>query len=255
MGAILPIALNTFREARRNRVFYSLLFFAVGLILFSVLFTELTFVSQDRILRDVGFATIDVFGLTIAIFLGIGMVNREIEKRTLYTVISKPVPRWSFVLGKFVGLGLTLLATAGLMLVGFLLTLWSYRSPIDAVIGQAFLGLMVELAVVTAFAIFCSTWTSSTLSAFLTVSLFAIGHLASDIRFFGQKSESEWVRRGAELLYLVLPDLERFNFKPELAHFQTVGAHDFGRMLLYGALWTGVFLTAAVLLFRRRDFR
>ena len=100
MGSLLPIALNTFREARRNRIFYSILFFAVALILFSVLFTEVTFVSQDRILRDVGFGAIDFFAVGLAIFLGIGMVNKEIERRTIFTVISKPVPRWAFILGK-----------------------------------------------------------------------------------------------------------------------------------------------------------
>src|SRR4051794_12538260 len=108
MHALLPIALNTFREARRNKIFYSTLFFAVILILTSTLVTEVTFVSMDRILRDVGFATINLFAVGMAIFLGIGMVNREIERKTIYTVISKPVPRWAFILGKDLGLLLTL---------------------------------------------------------------------------------------------------------------------------------------------------
>ncbi|MFN0061984.1 MAG: ABC transporter permease [Myxococcaceae bacterium] len=255
MHALWPIALNTFREARRNRVFYSILLFAVLLILFSVLFTEVTFVAQDRILRDVGFATINLFGVGMAIFLGIGMVNREIERKTIYTVISKPVPRWAFVVGKDLGLLLTVGATVGLMFGGFLLTLLSYRSPIEWVLLQPLYTLFLELAVLTAFAVFCSTWTSSALSAFLTAGLFVIGHFAQDIRDFGARSQTEMIRLGSSLLYHALPDLERFNLKHAVAYLKPVPLTDLGLLTVYATLWSAVFLLAAIWVFRQRDLR
>lgn len=255
MNAIFPIAWNTFREARRNRVFFSILFFAVALILFSVLFTEVTFTSHDRILRDVGFATMNLFGVAMAIFLGVGMVNREIEKKTIYTVVSKPVPRWSFILGKGAGLTLTLLAVVGLMFLGFLGTLALYGSPIESVLLQGFYGLMLEVVVLTSFAIFCSTWTSSTLSAFLSAAMFVVGHLARDIQHFGARSDSETVRTLSEWVYRALPDLERFNLKAALSYLQPVAGGELLAMGLYALAWIAVFLGAASLIFSRRDLR
>ena len=255
MHAIWPIAFNTFREARRNRIFYSVLFFAVILILFSVLFTEVTFVAMDRILRDTGFAIINLFSAAIAIFLGVGMVNREIERKTIYTVISKPMPRWAFIVGKAVGLLLTLVATTGLMFLGFLATLWSYRSPIEPVLLQPLYTLFLEMSVLVAFSIFCSSWTSSGLSAFFSGGLFIIGHLARDIRHFGGLSHSEFVQRASALLYWALPDLERFNLKATVTYLVPVSTQGLLRLTAYGVLWCGVFLLAAVTLFQRRDFR
>jgi ABC-type transport system involved in multi-copper enzyme maturation permease subunit len=255
MHAIWPIAFNTFREARRNRVFYSILFFGVVFILLSVLFTEVTFVAMDRILRDVGFGTINLFSVGLAIFLGIGMVNREIERKTIYTVISKPVSRAAFILGKNLGLLLTLLATAGLMFAGFLLTLLSYRSPIEATMLQPLYTLVLELCVITSFATFCSTWTSSGLSAFFTGGLFVIGHLARDIRTFGALSNNPAIRRTSAWLYWALPDLERLNLKNTITYLQPVSAMELARITAYAALWCSVFLLAAIGIFQNRDFR
>lgn len=256
LSGVVPVALNTFREARRNRVFYSIVFFAVALILFSVLFTEVTFLAYDRILRDVGFATMNVFGVALAIFLGIGMVNREIEKKTIYTVVSKPVSRAAFILGKFVGLQLTLVTTMALMFLGFLGVLLAYQSPIEAVLLQSWLTLLFELSVITAFAIFCSTWTSSTtLCAFLTVSFFVIGHLVRDIRFFGDKSESPVVRQLGRVLTAALPDLEKLNFKEAVTYLTPTPSAAVGLALGYGVLWIALFLAAAVFIFRERDLR
>lgn len=255
MHALLAIAQNTFREARRNRIFYSILFFAVALILVSVLFTQVTFVAYDRILRDIGFATMNVFGLVMAVFLGVGMVNREIERRTIYTVVTKPVPRWGFIVGKVLGLFLTLLVTLGLMLAAFVFTLVSYRSPVEWVLLQAFYGLMLELMVVVTFAVFTSTWTSSVLSAFFTGSFWVVGHFASDIRFFGSRSDLAWVRELSRIAYAALPDLARFNLKPAVTYLEPVSASHLLALTGYALLWSGVFLLASVLLFRGRDFR
>jgi Cu-processing system permease protein len=255
MTSIAAIALNTFREARRNRIFYSTLFFAVGLILFSVLFTEVTFVAHDRILRNVGFATMNLFGVGIAIFLGVGMVNREIEKRTIYTVISKPLARWAFIVGKYAGLLLTLAVTVGLMFLGFAFTLLTYGSPFELALFVPVAGLLLELSVIVAFAIFCSTWTTSTMSALFTASFFVVGHLVRDIRFFGSRSESPTIRALAEVTYSALPDLERFNFKEQVAYLELPPISELLWAFVYGGLWTALFLVAASLVFARRDFR
>src|SRR5262249_17224357 len=151
----------------------------------SILFTEVTFVAHDRILRDIGFATMNLFAIALAIFLGIGMVNREIEKKTIYTVVSKPVPRWSFIVGKYLGLLLTMVASAGLMFLGFLAVLWAYGSPLTPVLAIPWITLVLELMVVIAFAVFCSTWTSSLLSGLFALAFVVIGHTVRDIRLYG----------------------------------------------------------------------
>jgi ABC-type transport system involved in multi-copper enzyme maturation permease subunit len=255
MHAIFPIALNTFREARRNRVLYTTLFFGVALIGLSVIFTEVTFVAHDRILRDFSFATMNIFALGLAVFLGIGMVNREIEKKTIYTVVSKPVPRWAFIVGKWLGLLLTMVVTSSLMFGGFLLVLVSYRSPLSSLLFVPWLTLMVEVMVVIAFAIFCSTWTSSLLSAVFALGMVVIGHSVRDIRLFGSQSDEPMVRRASSWVYHALPDLERFNFKSTVALLEPVQAGDVGFAIGYGLLWSAAFLFAAILVFQRRDFR
>ena len=255
MHAILPIALNTFREARRNRILYTALFFGVALIGLSIFFTEVTFVAHDRILRDFGFATLNVFALGLSIFLGIGMVNREIEKKTIYTVVSKPVPRSAFIVGKWLGLFFTMAVTTSLMFVGFILVLISYRSPLTPLLLVPWATLMVELAVVIAFAILCSSWTSSVLSAIFVVGLVLIGHSVRDILLFGNQSSDAMVRAASRWVYYALPDLERFNFKSTIALLSPVSSADLLYALGYGVIWTCAFLFGAVVIFQRRDFR
>ena len=257
MSPTLAIAGNTIKEATRNKVFYSIFFFALLIILNSFIFTELTIAVFDRIVRDAATGAIDFFGALLAIFLGIGLVSREVDRKTIYTVVTKPIRRSEFILGKFLGLAGVLVATLGAMYVSFLVVHYLFLvedPPLQPLLWYFALTLM-ELGVVVAFAMLFSTFSSSLLSAFFTVGMYVIGHLSGDLYFFGQRSESavaRWVSAG---LYYLLPNLSRFSVAEEVTYGRPVDSGAAALALLYGLLWIAAFLTGAVLVFERRDFK
>jgi ABC-type transport system involved in multi-copper enzyme maturation permease subunit len=188
LDRILAIAMNTVREAIRDRVLYTLLFFALALIGTGVLVSTLSYVEGDRILQDVGFAAIRVFGVAIAIFVGIGLVHREVDRRTIFTILSKPISRSEFLLGKYVGLLLTLWLQIAVMGLGFVVVSWLAGASIGSVHAAA-LGLVgAEVAVVVAIALLFSAFTSPMLASLFTAALGVIGHLSRDLRNLGAQS-------------------------------------------------------------------
>ena len=257
MSASLAIASTTFREARRNKVFYSIFFFAVVIILGSFIFTNLTISAFDRVLRDVGTGVIDFFGALLAIFLGIGLVSREVDKKTVYTVVTKPIRRWEFILGKFLGLAGVLLVSLGVMFLSFLVVLYTFSTtrPTLEPLLLYFLLALTQLSVVVAFAILMSTFTGSALAAFATVGLYLIGHFSPDLYYFGLKTKSVAVKWLVSAIYYVVPNLDRFSLAHQITYDQHVKVYAAALTILYGLLYVAAFLLAAVVAFERRDFK
>ena len=225
MRRILSIGLNTFRETLREKLLYNLLIFALLMIGSSMLLSRLTLGDANRLILDLGLASINLFGVIIAIFVGIGLVSKEIDKKTIYTIVSKPVPRYEFLLGKYVGLGITLLTNTAIMVVGLLSVLQIMQVPIELVLFKSLLLIFIELLVVTAVALLFSTFTSSTLSAIFTLAVYVIGHLSGDLKALGEKLDG--VSQGVlTTLYYVMPNLERFNLKGHVIHQLNVGTSD-----------------------------
>lgn len=252
---IAVIAANTVREAIRSRVLYTLLFFAVLLIGTGVLLSTLTYVERERILQSVGLAAIRLFGAAIAIFVGIGLIHREVERRTIYTILSKPISRCEFLLGKYLGLVATIWIQLVIMGLAFVAVSWLAGAPLTHQIGLA-LGLAaVELAVIVAFATLFSAFTTPMLAALFTTGLYVLGHLSRDLRDLGARSDDGGVRLVATALYRVLPDLESFNLTTQALHALPVSGHEVGLALLYGAGYCGALLALAVVVFDRRDFK
>ena len=163
MRPILVIALNTFREYLRDKILYNLLLFAVLLMGASVLLADLTIMEHHKIIKDMGLAAINLGGVMIAIFVGIGLVSKEIERRTVYTIMARPISRAQFILGKYLGLVITLSVNVVVMMAVFLGTMLLYRVPVQMALFQAVELIFVEVLLVTALALFFSTFTSSTL--------------------------------------------------------------------------------------------
>ncbi|MCC6640757.1 MAG: ABC transporter permease [Deltaproteobacteria bacterium] len=252
---IAVISANTVREAVRSRVLYTLLFFAVLLIGTGVLLSTLTYVERERILQSVGLAAIRLFGAAIAIFVGIGLIHREVERRTIYTILSKPISRCEFLLGKYLGLVATIWIQLVIMGLAFVAVSWLAGAPLTHQIGLA-LGLAaVELAVIVAFATLFSAFTTPMLAALFTTGLYVLGHLSRDLRDLGARSDDGGVRLVATALYRVLPDLESFNLTTQALHALPVSGHEVGLALLYGAGYCGALLALAVVVFDRRDFK
>jgi Cu-processing system permease protein len=254
MAAIGVIALNTFRESLRDKILYNLVLFAGMLIGLSVLLADLTIMEHHKIVADMGLAAINLTGVIIAIFVGISLVNKEIDRRTVYTIMARPISRTSFILGKYAGLALTLFVNVAIMLTVFLVTLWFYRVPVGPAIFQAVGLIFVELLVVTAIALFFSTFSSSTLSAILTLGIYVIGHLTTDLKSVAGKSGNETASAIMNGLYYLCPNLESLNIKGQAAVGIPVGPDYLVLASLYGLAYAAVLVTGACFVFQRRDF-
>jgi Cu-processing system permease protein len=254
MGCVSVIALNTFRESLRDKILYNLLFFALLLIGGSVMLAELTIMEQHKIVTDMGLAAINLIGVIIAIFVGIGLVSKEIERRTVYTIMARPISRTQFILGKYLGLALTLLVNVGVMLVVFIATLWMTGAPIHASLFQAVQLIFVELLLVTALALLFSTFSSPTLSAILTLAVYVIGHLTADMKGIAEKSDNETVKTLMTGLYYLCPNLEALNVKGQAAMGVAVASSYQLLVSAYGLTYTAVMISIACLIFQRRDF-
>ncbi|MDH5667353.1 MAG: ABC transporter permease [Nitrospira sp.] len=254
MNSIGVIALNTFLENLRDKILYSLLLFAALLIAASIFLGTLTIAEQDKIVTDMGLAAINLIGVIIAIFVGIGLVSKEIERRTIYTIMARPVSRTQFVLGKYAGLTVTLTVNIVVMFLVLLLTLWWIGAPIHPSLLQAVSLIFIELLVVTALAMLFSTFSSATVSASLTLGLFAVGHLTQDLKGIAEKSHNDMMTAIMTGIYYLCPNLELLNIKGPAAAGISVSLTYQAWATAYGLLYAGMLLAVACVIFQRRDF-
>jgi len=255
LDRIAAIARNTLREAIRHRVLYTLLFFALAMIGTGVLLASLSYVERERILQDVGFAAIRVFSVAIAIFVGIGLVHKEVDRRTIYTILSKPIARSEFLLGKYLGLLATLWLQIAVMGLGFAVVSLAAGAPLGPAHAAALALIAAEVAVVVALALFFSAFTTPMLASLFTGGLWLIGHLTRDLRNLGAQSGVEGARRATEWVYRGLPDLDAFDLTLHAAHQLPIATSDLVLPLAYGLGWVALALVAATWIFERRDFR
>ena len=254
MQALIVVAGNTFRETIRDKILYNLVLFAVLLIGVSVLLGTLTIGEQARIINDLGLAAINLVAVVIAIFVGIGLVTKEIERRTIYTILARPITRVQFVLGKYVGLGFIILVNITIMFGMFVGTIWLTGNVIHGALLQAVELILVETLLVMAMALFFSTFTSSILSATMTLGFYVIGHLTGDLKDIAEKSQSQLIEVVLTTLYYVCPNLELLNIKGHAASGLMIEVGHQVTATAYGLLYAGLLLTGACLIFQRRDF-
>jgi ABC-type transport system involved in multi-copper enzyme maturation permease subunit len=268
MKAVMTVAVHVFKESVRDRVPYNLVVFAVLLIGSSYLLGQLTAGQDVKIIKDLGLAATSVFGLFIAIFIGIGLVSKEVERRSVYSLLSKPISRPQFIVGKYAGLVLTLAVNVAVMTIAVYAVLgymswiespefkagWDAPGP-DPALLKAIALIFVELMIVTAIALFFSTFSTPLLSAALTFGLFVAGHLNADLKHFERVVDSRPAALLARGVYHVLPDLSAFDVKTEVVHGLPVPAGYLIATAGYGGLYIAVLLIAATVIFSRRDFK
>ncbi len=255
MRRLLAIAHNTWREAIRDRILYSILFFAALIIAASVLMQEITIGDADKVVRSVALGAIRFFGSVIALFLGIGLVWKELERKTIYTIASKPIPRWLFILGKYLGLMGVILTNLALMSVLYAVVI-GLQQGLPGVSVWVSLGVLVfELGLLTAWSLLYSTYSGPTTAAAFALATWVIGNLADDIRLFGEQMKSEAARQVAEVLYWVLPNFSLFDLGDYAVHGLPLPWGQVWGALAYGIGYTTVVLVAATWIFGRRDFR
>ena len=267
MKATAWIAVNVFRESVRDKVLYNLVLFAILLMGASFIIGQLTAGQDVKIIKDLGLAAIWIFGLFIAVFIGIGLVSKEVERRSVYNLLSKPVDRHQVVAGKYLGMVLTLSVNVAIMAAALyaVLIYMSYgvslevqrawdAPALDPRLLHAVVLILVELMIVTAIALLFSTFSTPLVSATLTVGLVIAGHFSGDLRNFDQVVDSPAAVRLARALYWVLPNLSQFDMKAEVVHGQPVALAYLAMTIGYGVVYIMMLLTIAMFVFSRRDF-
>lgn len=260
MRRVLAIARNTFREAVRNKILYSLLFFAVALILFALALGRLSINQEARTIRDVGLFGIDLFGVIIAIFVGVNLLYKELELKTVYTILPKPIERWEFVLGKWLGILVTLALQVAVMAAVLFLTLALGGSSPDLATAKAIWLLYVNVVVVTSVAVLFSAFSSPFLSGFFALGVFVVGRSVPDIVQLASRSDGA-ARTSMLTAARVLPNLHLFYPSGAIIGAERVSVHgrfvDAGYMLgttAYGVAYSLAVLVLAMAIFTRRDF-
>ena len=255
---IASIARNTFREAVRDRVLYNLVLFVLLLTGAAVFIGELSGGQERKIIVDLGLSAMLLFGVFIAIFVGVGLVYKEIERRTVYAIFAKPVGRGEFLVGKYLGLCLTLLVNVIVMGAGVSLALLYVSrgwDPLALSIWPAILLIYIELMILTAVALLFSCFSSPALSALLTFFVFIIGHFSADLKGLANSMGSAAARWLFRSLYYLLPNLANLSFITPAAHGQMPAAAQAGASIIYGLIYIAVILAAATLIFSRRNFK
>jgi ABC-type transport system involved in multi-copper enzyme maturation permease subunit len=251
---ITVIARNTFKEAVRDRVLYLLLFFAAVSILFARVLALLTVGDRVKIIKDIGLASISLFGALMAILIGTGLVYKEIEKRTIFTLLSKPLRRHEFLLGKFLGLVLTLAVLLAAMSLIFLALVLVHTGTIEWNLLLAVLYIFFELILITAVAILFSSFSTPILSSLFALAFYLIGHFSWSLETLLKKIPAGATRTFLLIIYTLLPDLENFNIKSEVVHGLPVAGAHLLYSAAYGLVYTAFILGLAIVIFRRRDF-
>jgi ABC-type transport system involved in multi-copper enzyme maturation permease subunit len=255
---MLAIARNTFREAVRDRVLYNLVIFVLVLTAAAIFIGELSGGQERKIIVDLGLSAMLLFGVFISIFVGVGLVYKEIERRTIYAIFSKPVGRGEFLVGKYLGLCLTLLVNVVVMGLGVSLALvyvsqgWD---PLILTIWPAVLMIYMELMLITALALLFSSFSSPALSALLTFCIFIIGHFSADLKNLATSlgsTSARWLFGG---LYYLLPNLANYSFITPAAHGRAPETMFVLTAAFYALVYISVILAAATLVFSRRNFK
>jgi ABC-type transport system involved in multi-copper enzyme maturation permease subunit len=262
------IAINGFREAVRDKVMYSLVAFAVLLIVASYIVGELTAGQDVRITKDLGLSAIGIFGLFMAIFIGIGLVSKEVERRSIYSLLAKPIRRSDLVIGKYLGLVLTLVVNVAVMTAALYLVLaylgtaeselarQAREAPLlDPALLKAVGLMLVQLMVVTATALFFSTFSTPILSAVLTFLVYVAGFFSADLRNFDQVVDSRVVQALARGLYYMLPNLASFDVTAQVVHGLPITWRYMAVTTAYGLTYITILLVMSVTIFSRRDFK
>ncbi len=258
MTRLSAVALHTFKESVRERVLYNLIVFALLLMGAAILFGSISVGIEQIILVNLSLSSMMVFGLLIAIFIGIGLVSKEIERRTIYNILSKPVRRAEFIVGKYLGLLLTLFINTAVMTAGFYLTVFYQKRRLewtDLIPLEAIYLILLQFVLVVGLALLFSCISTPVLSAVFTLCLHVIGNFTSDIRWFGEETQSTLVQSVTTALYYLLPNFSDFNVIAQVAHGERVPGYLLLSDSLYALLYGTILLSAAILIFEEREFR
>jgi len=252
------VALNTFREAVRDRVLYNLVFFALLMMAAAIAVGQISIGIEQTVIVSLGLSAISVIGLLISVFIGVALVSKEMDKRTLYALLAKPVRRWEFLLGKFAGLVLTLAVNTAAMALGLLLVMIYVKHSLegsDAAVLVAVYFIWLKLALVVALALLFSCFTTPLLAILFTVGLYIVGLYVQELRNLPVEVMSPAMAAITRWLSYVLPNFENFNVMALAAHGRAVPGALILQNTLYTVVYCTIVLAAAAAVFSRKNLK
>ena len=258
MRRVGVVVLNTFREAVRDRVLYNLVFFALLMMAAAVAVGQISIGIEQTVIVSLGLSAISVIGLLISVFIGVALVSKEMDKRTLYALLAKPVRRWEFLLGKFGGLVLTLAVNTAAMALGLLLVMLYVKHSLergDAAVLVAVYFILLKLTLIVALALLFSCFTTPLLAILFTVGLYIVGLYVQELRNLPVEVMSPAMAAFTRWLSYLLPNFENFNVMAMAAHGRAVPGALILQNTLYTVIYCTVVLTAAAAVFSRRNLK
>ncbi len=258
MSRVALVAWHVFKESVRDRVLFAIAAFALLLVAASILIGQITAGQDVKIIKDIGLATLELAGVLMAVFIGVGLVSREIERKSVYSLLAKPVHRWEFVAGKYLGLVGTIAVNLLLMTVAlFVVLAWLERKVPDPVLLKAVVLILAELALLTAVALFFSTFSSSgILSAGLTLGVWVVGLFSEDLRGFSAAVSSQMLASTVRAVGVIVPAFSAFDIKAEVVSGRPAVPWTYVAMTLaYAACYAGALIGASMAIFSRREFK
>ena len=261
LGRMWALALNTFREAARIRVVYGVLVLVVAVNALAIILGEMSIKEQTRVARDVGLAGISIFGSLTAIFLGVFLLYTEIQRRTIHAIVSKPIERWEFVLGKYLGMALVLSLLVGLFGAAMAGLLASQGVGVTSAVLKAIALAWMEVLTVAAIAVFFSSFSSPFLSGIFALGLFVLGRLTPDIQAAADGADAGWIRVITRGALEIVPDLHLYSISGHTLDGEAVSVHGafvswgyVGASAAHGLLWIAGLVALASFIFQKRDF-
>lgn len=251
---IAALAKNTIKENVRNKVYYVLLIFALVMIFGSVLLADLSMGAQIKIVKDMGLAVISIFGVLTTIFLGMNLLYKEVDKKTIFNILSKPVTRWQFILSKYIGLVCSLFIIILTMTLGLLLLVFLYEKTLDLLIILAAFMIFIEMMIITAFVLMFSTFTTPILSGIFTFCIYILGHLSNDIKMLSGSVSDTMTRVILKYLYYIIPNLSNFDIKSEVVQKIPQNTYHIILSLGYGIAYVCILLLISIFIYNKKDF-
>lgn len=260
------IALNAFRESIRDKILYNLVLFGIGMILFSIMLGDWSVFAAEKVIQDFTLAIMSISGLLMSIFLGISLIQKELQRKTVLTLLAKPMPRWHFILGKYFGLLMVLALNLSVMTLCFFFVLWFTKSHPHASLLSAIYLIYLEMALMVAVALLFSSFSTPTMGAMFTLGVYVAGHLSGDIlnhfafqqkyggMLPGSPTYPTWVLKFIKGAYYFFPNLENFNIKGRVVYDLSIPHHYVLWTSCYGFVYIGVLLLITCLWFNKRDF-
>lgn len=253
MGAIVTIAVNTFKETIRNKVLYNILFVAAAVLLLSLSFGDLSVFSRAQVMTDFGLATMSLTGLLLAVFIGVGLLGVEMSTKTVYGVLSRPVSRDAFIIGKFCGLAATLILNFLLIAGVFVIAIRFMGVTVSLQVIAAVVLITVEMMVIVAVSLFFSTFTTPSLAAIFTIGFYIIGHLNDLVNISIRHQQLPLWNALLKIFNYCLPNLEHFNIRTRVVYHLPIPHLFVAEATVYGLLYTALLLLLSIVIFSQKD--